>query len=362
MVKEGRFAGVDLRAPIITIYDSEKVRMLKLPHYGEIVKILEIMQRNGMCMFTGARMLNFVTRLYERGVISRRDTGGLELRTADVDAYISLLEKWVNREGIGDYMARGWYALSERVGVDAATDFEDGVPIVRGAEVLHDIRWGNYGPALFLSQVIRPKPLQVHQRALMPVGRDIHHALHEIRSELIEKIGLSEVEAGQIVTDEGFNTGALLRHTEEAEIVNNMMGVCIGGGPEDPGRDMPFLAEVYAAATGFSATAGELKVMAEKQRNIDALLNLREGIMGKDYDPPQLWLQHTEKPVKVGSGDLYATDWLSGKRITRDDMYTWMRDYYNARGWDTEKRIPTREKLQELGLAEYGYILEPYSV
>jgi len=292
-------------------------------------------------------------------VLSIQDTGGLELRTGDIDSYIQLLEKWVNREGIGDYMAQGWSALSEMAGVDAATDFEDGVPMVRGSEVLHDIRWGTYGPAWMLAQVVRPKPLQIHQRTAHAIGEDVQQSLSEVRSDLVEKIGLPKEEADRIITADDFNVGAVTRHSEDTEAVCNALGTCFGGGPGDPGRDIPWLSEIYSAATGFSITPEALKREGEKQRNMEALLNAREGIRGEDYEPPTLWLEHTEKPIQVDKGDYYATDWF-GRRITKDEIYKWMRDYYAERGWDIKKRIPTREKLVELGLEEFMYIVEPY--
>jgi len=292
-------------------------------------------------------------------VISIQDTGGLALRTGDIDAYIQLLEKWVNRESIGDYMAQGWLALSEMAGVDAATDFEDGVPIVRGSEVLHDIRWGTYGPAWFLPQVVRPIPLGVHQRAGLAAGEDIQQSLSEVRRDLVEKTGLSEEETERMFTADNFNYGMVLKHSEDAESVLTALGICAIGGPGEAGRDIPWLSEIYSAATGFSVTPEELRREGEKQRNMEALLNAREGIMGEDYEPPTLWLEHTEKPIQVDKGDYYATDWF-GRRITKDEIYKWMRDYYTERGWDIEKRIPTKEKLVELGLEEFMYIVEPY--
>jgi len=368
-IKEGRFAGDTLHGFFITIGEIRATR-LRLPHYGDVMKLVDLMQRAGMCMFTGLRMLNFVTRLYERGVISTKDTGGLALRTGDIDSYIRLLEKWLNREDMGEYMAQGWLALSERVGVDAAIDFEDGVPMVRGSEVLHDVRWGTYSPAYMLAQVVRPKPLQVHQDSSFPAGEDVHRdtywpeykrSLNDVRRDLVEKTGASENDAERIFTAEDFNVGRLEKHSEDALGVYNSLGTCMSGGHCDwePMRDIPLLAELYSAATGFEVTPRELKKRGERVWNMEALLNVREGIMGEDYDPPTLWLEHTEKPIQVDAGDYYAIDWF-GRRVTKNDMYQWLDDYYAERGWDTRKRIPTREKLSELGLEEFIEVVKPY--
>jgi aldehyde:ferredoxin oxidoreductase len=361
IIKEGRFADSIVRAPLIMIYEAEKGGKLRLPYYADAMKFMELIHRYGLCMFTGVRMLNFVTRLYERGVLSAKDTDGLVLKTGDIDSYIRLLEKWVERDGIGDFMAQGWSALSDRAGIDAATDFSDGVPIVRGSDVLHDIRWGTYGPAWFLAQVVRPRPIQVHQRVMAAAGDDVECALNEVKVDLVEKIGLSEEEANKIVFKNDFNVGAVLKHSEDAEAACNALSVCFGGGPGDPGRDLPWLSEIYSAATGFNITTKELRNMGEKIRNMEALLNAREGIVGEDYEPPALWLEHTMKPIHGNERDYYATDWF-GRRITKDDIYKWMHEYYTERGWDIVKRIPTKKKLEELGLGEFAYIVEPYLV
>jgi aldehyde:ferredoxin oxidoreductase len=360
-IKEGRFTDSIVRAPIQMIYEAEKGSRLMLSHHGDAMKLMELIHRYGMCMFSVVRMLNFVTRLYERGVLSVEDTGGIELKTGDIDSYIHLLEKWVNRDDIGEYMAQGWFALSEKTGIDPSTDFADGVPIVRGSDVLHDIRWGTYGPGWFLAQVVRPRPIQVHQRVTGAAGNDIHRALNEVKVDFTEKMGLSEEEVNEIVFENDFNTGGVLKYAEDTESACNALSVCFGGGPGDPGRDLPWLSEIYSAATGFNITTKELRNMGEKIRNMEALLNAREGIAGEYYEPPALWLEHTIKPLHVNNRDYYATDWF-GKRIKKDDMYKWMRDYYTARGWDIELRIPTYEKLEELGLEEFNHILEPYFI
>jgi aldehyde:ferredoxin oxidoreductase len=370
-IKEGRFAG-DTEHGVFLFFmgESDKARRLKLPHYGEPMKLADLMNRAGLGMFAGIRMLNFVTRLYERGVISTKDTGGLVLRTGDIDAYIQLLEKWLNREGIGDYMAQGWYALGQRFGVDAGTDFEDGTPIARGSDILHDIRWRMYDPTFMLSQTVSPKPQHVLQGTSFPAGEDIQkdtywpgceRSLNDIRRDLVEKTGASKEDAERIFTDKDFNFGRLEKHSEDALGVYNSLGVCTSGPSWDwhPMRDIPLLSELYSAATGFKVTPKELKRRGERVWNMQALLNVREGIMGEDYDPPALWLQHTEKPVQADSGDYYATDWL-GRRVSRDDIHRWLDDYYDERGWDTKKRIPTREKLRELELAEFTGVVEPY--
>jgi aldehyde:ferredoxin oxidoreductase len=370
-IKDGKFAGAILHAiHLFFMGEPDKARRLGLEHYGDVIKIAELMDRAGLDLFAGLRMLHFVTRLYERGIISEQDTGGLKLRTGDIDAYSRLLAKWIDREGIGSYMAQGWNAIREKFGADPGTDFDDGTPMARGSDVLHDVRWRKYDHVFMLAQTVRPKPMQVQQGASFPAGEDIQRdtywpdykrSLNDLRRDLIEKSGASEEDAARIFSDKDFNFGRLEKHSEDALGVCNSLGICTAGPAWDwhPMRDIPALSGLYSAATGFEITPRELKRRGEAAWNMEAILNVREGIMGEDYDPPLLWLEHTERPVQVDAGDYYATDWL-GRRVSRGDILQWLDDYYDERGWDIKKRIPGKEKLRELGLKEFIGIVAPY--
>ena len=122
--------------------------------------------------------------------------------------------------------------------------------------------------------------------------------------------------------------------------------------------DIPFISELYTATTGFDMNPKELKVTGDRVNTMERLLNIREGFTRKDHGVPALWLQHTEKPMKLDV-DYYATDWF-GRRVTREDMYQWVDDYYDESGYDVKVGVPTREKLGQLGLEEFAEIVKPY--
>jgi aldehyde:ferredoxin oxidoreductase len=79
------------------------------------------------------------------------------------------------------------------------------------------------------------------------------------------------------------------------------------------------------------------------------MINVREGFSRKDDEPPDAWF----KPMKTYDGkEVFMTDYYKTKRLTREDVDQWLSDYYDERGWDIKKGIPTKEKLTELGLEE----------
>ena len=78
--------------------------------------------------------------------------------------------------------------------------------------------------------------------------------------------------------------------------------------------------------------------------NLARLFNAREG-MGRedDYLPERILTE----PIKEGVS--------KGNYISKDDLSLMLDEYYTARGWDVKTGMPSKEKLEELGL---GYALK----
>ena len=361
-IKDGKFAGtklLDCRAH----YAFYHGRRLRLEEYGEILMLFDLATRAGLDMFTAVRMLHFVSRLYERGIISSKDTGGLEIKRGDFNSYRKLLEQYINRQHIGEYMAQGWYALSDKVGVDAASDWMDGASIVRNFDTITDARFDGFDPGHGLAAILRPRGQLLLQDTMYPAGEDIHketcfpewkRSLNDVKRDCVE-MGAPPEAMDRIFTGNGFNAGRLEKHAEDAYAVYDCLGVCSEGGRTtwEPVRNVPLLAEMYTAATGFDITTQELKKRGERVWNLQKLLNVREGFTRKDDEIPALWLKNTETPLKLKGGEKYLVDWF-GRRVSTADIQRMLDDYYDERGWDIEKGVPTRDKLFELGLERFS--------
>ncbi|MFC1999332.1 aldehyde ferredoxin oxidoreductase N-terminal domain-containing protein [Chloroflexota bacterium] len=352
--KEGRFKGQRFGGS----YIGEMLEWDDLSDWSERFKLMDVMNRQGLCMCTARRMIWFLTKLYERGVISIKDTGGVELKRGDFDGYMALIEKMLNKEDIGAAMAEGWQALCERVGVDASTDAEAGCSIIKGIDIILDARFwlSHFSPAVGLAQIVHAKAKQVHSDTSWIRGPN-----PDLRKDC-EEMGMLKQEIDRVLTDDSFNTGRLTVYTEDAETVYNALGQCASAAmlQGDPMRDVPWLAEVYSSVTGFDITPRELLRSGERIRNLERLLNVREGFTREDDKIPALYIQNTETPVKVkdiafyapDGNDRYLMDWY-GKRLMKDDLEQMLDDYYEERGWDPGNGVPTREKLVQLGLENF---------
>jgi aldehyde:ferredoxin oxidoreductase len=202
----------------------------------------------------------------------------------------------------------------------------------------------------------------VHAKA-----KHTHSATYWSRSEIsladvkrdAEKMGLTKEELDRIFTEDSFDTGRLEKYGGEAEATYNALGICDTAvhWQYDPMRDIPWLAEIYSATTGLDITARELLRGGERIFNVEKLLNVREGFNREDDRIPPIYIENTMIPIQAHEGNRYLTDWF-GKRISKDDIEKILDNYYEERGWDVAKGIPTKEKLIDLGMADIARNLE----
>ncbi|MBC7131386.1 hypothetical protein H5T51_09320 [Candidatus Bathyarchaeota archaeon] len=80
-----------------------------------------------------------------------------------------------------------------------------------------------------------------------------------------------------------------------------------------------------------------LWLLGERIFNLERAFNLREGLDASHDTMPERILKEPV-PRPPSKGQIFELDVL-------------LKDYYKARGWN-EKGVPTKEKLDELGLSE----------
>jgi aldehyde:ferredoxin oxidoreductase len=361
-VKEGRYRGAQFGGSFPSLPSMLQMQ-LQLKDYGEAFTLLGRMNSYGLCVSTTLNMMWLVTHQYERGALSKDDMGGLELKIGDLDYYLALVEKIVRRQDIGATMAEGWYPLCERLGIDAEIDYETGCAITKGIDLLVDARiWPSlfkqgtgFNPCMGLGSIVHAKAKHTHSATYW--SRD-EISFADVRKDA-EKTGLTKEELNRIFTEDFFDTGRLEKYGGDAETAYNLLGICDTAvhWANDPMRDIPWLSKAYSAATGFDIAPRELLRAGERVFNMEKLLNVREEFNRKDDRIPPVYLQNIGTPLPAREGDRYLTDWF-GKRLTRKDLETMLDTYYEERGWDIEKGIPTKRKLTELGLEQFAEIVE----
>lgn len=76
----------------------------------------ELCNNEGMDTISAGATVAFAIECYENGLITKEDTGGLELTWGNAESAIELLKMMINREGIGDILADGVKVASEKIG------------------------------------------------------------------------------------------------------------------------------------------------------------------------------------------------------------------------------------------------------
>jgi aldehyde:ferredoxin oxidoreductase len=347
-IRDGEFAGGWLGP---SFHYAMQCSALKIEDYRHAMRLVEMCDRAGIDFRTIVGMLKFVASLYERKAITPKDLDGLELKMGDSKTFFRLLEKIINRDGIGDIMAKGWFALGERFGVDPNTD-TDGYQMIKGCSTFFDARTSSLNPVTF-AEIVNTKPgAELHPITIMP-NRPI-----ESIKEWCSGIAMSPEEISRVFGENDFSTGRLTKHVEDAECVYWALGTCVSWSTGLPQiYSLGKLADLYTAATGIEVSAEELKIKGERIWNTGKLLNTREGINREDDILPGLWAKAMEKPVKKTAGDVMLKDYF-GRTVTQAVFEKMLDDYYDEHGWDINKGIPTKNKLIKLGLGELTHLLE----
>ncbi len=345
-IRDGEFAGVRsvtghyLWVPIVG-------QKLELTEVGASLKLIEAMNRSGICLATASSLIDWVTRRFRQNVITPRDTGGLRLGR-DLSSYLELLEMILSRQGIGHRLAEGWFEASRWMGRDARTDYIEGSGIAKGTDCIYPARAATLDPMRFTMGMTSPRG---GHSATGVSGTGIPEIpLDEIRQEA-RLIGVPQDAIERIFRPipfyGDFHVGRYTRYTEDFTALINCLGTCTIYTALHL-HSLQNLAELFSAATGIETGPNDLKLRAERVFNLYKLLNMREGFGRAEDAYPPVWL----KPIQAPDGELALTDYYGKRKLSAADLERLLDDYYDERGWHIPSGTPGKDKLGELGLAE----------
>jgi aldehyde:ferredoxin oxidoreductase len=344
MVKDGEYAGTQFTTNFFSHVSRYGIYM-ELTDYRHAMKLLDYLERKGICYVTALAMIRFITELREAGRISNGDVDGLELRMGDIESYLKLAEKLANREGIGDVMARGWHALGASLGVKE-DDYEQGRGVIKGTSVI--IGAQERMMPLLLETVVNPRGA-MHQHPPMYFP----NLSPDYLKGWCKDLSIPQDAIDRIFEKGGLHCGRFVRHVEDGEAVYFALGLCAKGiGAMFGYRGFDLIDEFYEAATGIKVTKEELKIAGERIWNLYKMLNVREGFSRIDDRFPKLWEESTKEPIRnFAFGELQLRNY-DNSPVSHDYLQRALDEYYDERGWNVVTGIPTRDKLLDLGLGE----------
>ena len=282
-----------------------------------IAKANQLCNRYGMDTMSVGGIIAFAMEAYEKGIISKEDTDGIELVWGNAEALVEMVHKMGRGEGIGRLMTEGSKRMAEALGKNAvefaihvkglepsAHDprrfFSQALSYATAARgACHNASWSHpYELALYMSEIGFPEPQD-------PYGV-------EGKAEFTAKM-----QDLMCVMD----TLILCRFSQVGKAVNVTNHV-----------------DWLNLITGWNMEIPEYMKVGERLFNLKRMYNCRLGASRKDDFLPYRFMT-----LKRTGEDLTNQLPPMGRLLS---------DYYAYRGW-SEDGIPTPDKLEELGLDEF---------
>jgi aldehyde:ferredoxin oxidoreductase len=299
--------------------------------YCGINDLAAIAQANQMCNEYGVdtiaagATIAFAMECFEKGVITKDQTDGLELKYGDADAMLKALEVMLKGEGeLGKTLGQG----SERAAKIWGNGADEYLITVKGAEA----------PA-HMPQAKRSLGLIY---AVNPFGADHQSSEHDpyyeegvadLNLNRLKMIGLGEPQPGYSLTPEkvrfAYLTSVFYSMLDSAELCQFVYGPAWTlYGPAET-------VEMINAVTGWDITVDELMEVGKRRLNLFRTFNAREGLDRQADKLPKKFYKQLQ-----GAGP------TAGMALTHDEIESAIDEYYQLAGW-TNDGVPTRETLQK---------------
>lgn len=291
-------------------------------------------EKHGLDSLAVANQIAFAIDLYQRGILTKEDTDGINLEWKNAEIALSLVEKIARREGIGDLLANGVYRAAQKIG--------------RGAEqyAYHVKKYDQHpfkreGFAALLEAVndkgntislIGPTPETFLERK----NKDAFWNLEFFNypEEFQQYVHTKPDSSGE-------DYEGTLRFIAYNELTYNLadsLGLCqfwTGRYAPPAINSRSLIVDLISAATGMQIDESELTRIARRVINLGRVYNLRAGLTRADDSLPERYFQIPASPGK----------WKPDHTL----FNKWVDRWYEIKGWD-KYGIPTAGTLEEVGL------------
>jgi aldehyde:ferredoxin oxidoreductase len=291
----------------------------------------------GMDNLETGSLISWAMELCELGILTRKETDGLDLQFGNDEALLEMVKRICFREGwLGDTLAEGGIIASEKIGKHSF----DYLIQVKGVSNLHSDERAT--PALALNVATASRGSD-HLRSRPAI--DLYH----LPEEVLRKIYGNPVPYDGPLSSE--HTEYIGKPWEVFWQENCYMAVdCLGickyhtvflGATLPSFEDWP---KVLYYNTGLKFTPREIWDISERCNMIERLFNLREGLKREDLKKGDM-LNHRyfDEPTRRGAPDVV------GRVINREKFKKMVDEFYEYKGLD-QNGVPKPETLKRLGL------------
>jgi aldehyde:ferredoxin oxidoreductase len=316
-IKEGTWRGKSGEGPE---YETANTfgAMCDISDLNAITMANYLCNEYGLDTISAGATIAFAMECYEKGILTKAGTGGMELKFGDGNLIVDLIHNIARREGIGDLLAEGTKRVSERLG--------------RGSE-----RFAMHVKGLELP-AYDPRAAKITGLGYVTANRGGDHITAYVQ-------GPTFIDMPFVVVEDSKIEDPFVASPKEARVVVDLenaltMFDCIGA-CKFMGILLP--AEEYvnllAAATGWRFGVDDFRKSGERIYNLMRMFCLREGITREADTLPKRLM---EDPLPDGPA--------KGMVIDKETIEMLKDAYYEIRGWDKKTGNPTVQKLRDLEL------------
>ena len=273
----------------------------------------ELCNRFGMDTISTGGVIGFAMEAYEKGLIVKEDTNGIELQWGSVEAMIEMIRMIAKKKGIGKLLGQGVKRASEEIGKNAI----EFAMHIKGMELAaHDPRGYNGGAVGFATS----------SRGACHLAGFTHTFERLLKAPEIgipEPLDRFQVEGKGLLVFKSQNLMGMMDSLKLCKFI--LFG----------GITITHIVDWYRHVTGREMSIDDFIKTGERIFNLKRLYNVKLGISRKDDTLPfrSLTFKRTGKGL---TPNLPPFGQILG-------------EYYEHRGW-SEDGIPTPEKLRELEL------------
>ena len=301
----------------------------------DTVAILEgthLTNRYGIDVLEVGNIIAWANELYEEGIITAEDTGGLELGWGKPEVVLELTRQIGEREGFGNILAEGGHRAAEIIGRDSIKHWVG----IKGLGQMNSDEKAT--PALALNIATSSRGAD-HLRSRPAI--DLYH----LPEPVLRKIYGQPVEYdGPLSSDYRDYEGKPWQvfWQENCYMAVDSLGICKYHttflGATHPNFEE--WSKLIYLITGLEMSPLDIWTAARRSNMLERMFNLREGLTRKDD-----WLvdRYFDLPLPGG------VPAVRGRSIDREKFTKMIDEFYEHKGLD-ENGVPKPETLEELGL------------
>jgi aldehyde:ferredoxin oxidoreductase len=333
IIKEGPYAGTYAQGPEYTSQGAFGAEV-GCRSMNTVLVGNHLVNDYGMDTLEVGSMIAWAMELYEKGLITEKDTQGLKLEWGSDEAVIEAIKQIAFRKGIGDILAEGPLPAAKKLGPESLKYLIH----VKGMSNLHSDERAT--PALALNIAVASRGAD-HLRGRPAVD------LYNLPMKVLDKLYRNpDGYDGPLTNSYSEYEGKprMVMWQEMVYMAVDCVGICkyhtVFLSPNHP--QFKEFSKLIHLNTGLEFSDMDIWDVANRGYTIERLFNLREGMTRKDDWLPD---RYFDEPTKLG------LPVARGKSIDREKFKAMIDEYYRLHEWD-ENGVPTPALLERLQISE----------